>query len=214
MHEVAPGIWHWQTAHPDWGGEDGDDWWPEHVSSYAIDLGDEVLLFDPLGVPDELRGRATAVVLTAPYHERDARTLGLPVHTPPADTWQDWVEKFGIDPEKVRGMESEDLAWLRAGEGEGRFHGPGEWPFGITAYAGREDNDVLLWLPARNALICGDSLADFGDGLSIQLGGRKNVTKEQIAERLRRQLLGLPIEHVLPAHGLPTDKAAVETALG
>src|SRR5439155_14503372 len=49
---------------------------------------DDFLLFDPLSVPDELRERATAVVLTAPYHERDARRLGLPVHTPPADTWR------------------------------------------------------------------------------------------------------------------------------
>ena len=29
----------------------------------------------------------------------------------------------------------------RAGEGEGHFQEPGAWPFGITAYAGREDND-------------------------------------------------------------------------
>jgi hypothetical protein len=50
--------------------------------------------------------------------------LGLPVHTPPADTWEDWVEKFSVDPERVRGMESEDLAWLRAGECKGHFHGP------------------------------------------------------------------------------------------
>ena len=121
MREVRPGVWHWQAPHPDWS---KDEWWPEHVSSYGIQVGDEFLLFDPLSVPDELRDRATAVVLTAPYHERDARRLGLPVHTPPADTWEDWVEKFGVDPEGVRGMESDDLAWLRAGEGEGHFHGP------------------------------------------------------------------------------------------
>ena len=139
MHELRPGVWHWQSSHPAWNEE---EWWPELVSSYAIEAGDDVLLFDPLRVPDELRARATAVVLTAPYHERDARRLGLPVHTPPADTWEDWVEKFGIDPDRVRGMESEDLAWLRAGEGEGHFHGPGAWPFGISAYAGREDNDL------------------------------------------------------------------------
>ena len=122
MRELRPGVWHWQSPHPGWNEE---EWWPELVSSYGIELGDDFLLFDPLSVPDELRERATAVVLTAPYHERDARRLGLPVHTPPADTWQDWVEKFGIDPDRVRGMESEDLAWLRAGEGEGHFHGPG-----------------------------------------------------------------------------------------
>ena len=163
-------------------------------------------------MPDELRERATAVVLTAPYHERDARRLGLPVHTPPADTWQDWVEKFGIDPERVRGMESEDLAWLRAGELEGHFHGPGEWPFGIRAFAGREDNDLILWVPAAGAVVCGDSLSDFGDGLSVWLGGRKHVTKEQVVDRLR-PLLDLPVEHVLPAHGAPTGREALERAL-
>src|SRR3954462_1957712 len=190
MREVRPGVWHWQSPHPGW---DDEQWWPELVSSYAIDLGDDFVLFDPLSPPDALRERATAVVLTAPYHERDARGLGLPIHTPPADTWEDWVEKFGIDPEKVRGMESEDLAWLRAGEGEGHFHGPGEWPFGIQAFAGREGNDLILWMPAHAAVIHGDSLSGFGGGLAVQVGGRKPVTEEQVAERLR-PLLDLPVE--------------------
>jgi hypothetical protein len=210
MNELRPGIWHWQAEHPDWS---ADEEWDRRVSSYAIELGDELLLFDPLGVPDELRGRATAIVLTAPYHERDARSLGLPVHTPPADTWEDWVEKFKIDPEKVRGMESEDLAWLRAGEGEGHFHDPGEWPFGIEAFAGREDNDVVLWLPAVGALVTGDSLSDFdGNGLGIHLGGRKNVTEQDVIERLR-PVLDLPVELVLPAHGQPTDRSELERVL-
>ena len=87
-------------------------------------------MFDPLAVPEELRERATAVVLTAPYHERDARGLGLPIHTPPADTWEDWVEKYGVDPDKVRGMESEDIAWLRAAKGKDSSTA-WEWPFGI-----------------------------------------------------------------------------------
>jgi hypothetical protein len=209
MQELRPGVWHWQSPHPEWNEE---QWWPELVSSYAIDTGSEFLLFDPLAVPDELRERATAVVLTAPYHERDARKLGLPVHTPPADTWEDWVEKFGVDPEKVRGMESDDLAWLRAGELEGHFHGPGEWPFGIRAYAGREDNDLILWLPAVGALVCGDTISDFGDGMDIHLGGRTHVTKEQIVERLQ-PLLELPVELVLPAHGMPGDRTSLERAL-
>lgn len=209
MRELRPGIWHWQSPHPQW---EEDANWQREVSSYAIELGDDFLLFDPLEVPGELRKRATAVVLTAPWHERDARRLGLPIHTPPADTWEDWVEKFGVDPEQVRGMESEDLDWLRAGEGDGHFHGLGEWPFGIEAHAGREDNDLVLWLPAVNTVVSGDSLSDRGDGLGIQLGGRKNVTTEQVAERLR-PLLELPVELVLPAHGEPADRAALERAL-
>ena len=59
MREVRPGIWHWKSPHPAW---DEEQWWPELVSSYAIELGDDFLLFDPLSVPDELRERATAVV--------------------------------------------------------------------------------------------------------------------------------------------------------
>ncbi len=92
MQALRPGVWHWQSPHPAWNEE---QWWPHLVSSYGIEVGDDVLLFDPLSVSDEMRGRATAVVLTAPWHERDARQLGLPVHTPPADTWEDWVSKFG-----------------------------------------------------------------------------------------------------------------------
>ena len=204
VRELQPGLWHWRTPHPDW---TADTPWPQEVSSYGAELGDDFVLFDPLSVPDELRGRATAVVLTAPYHDRDARGLGLPVHAPPADTWEDWV-----DPDQVRGMESDDLAWLRAGEAEGHFHGPGPWPFGITAYAGREDNDLILWLASLNAIVTGDSLSDFGDGLDVQLGGRKHVTRDDVVQRLR-PVLDLPVELVLPAHGEPTDRAALERAL-
>jgi hypothetical protein len=209
MRELRAGVWHWQSPHPGW---DEERPWSERVSSYAIELGDDLLLFDPLAVPDQLRERATAVILTAPYHDRDARQLGLPVHTPPADTWEDWVQKFGVDPDRVRDMESDDLAWLRGGEGEGHFHGPGPWTFGIHAYAGREDNDLILWLPPINAIVTGDSLSDFGDGLNIQLGSRTHVTRDDVVRQLR-PLLDLPVELVLPAHGEPTDRAALEHAL-
>jgi hypothetical protein len=209
MRELRPGVWYWQSPHPDWNEEQS---WPELVSSYAIELGNDFLLFDPLSVPDELRERATGVVLTAPYHERDARRLGLPVHTPPADTWEDWVEKFGVDPDRVRGMQSDDLAWLRVGEAEGHFHGAGAWPFGVHAYAGREENDLILWLPSVGAIVTGDSLSDFGEGLDIQLGDRKHVTRDDVVQRLR-PLLDLPVELVLAAHGEPTDRAALERAL-
>jgi hypothetical protein len=82
----------------------------------------------------------------------------------------------------------------------------------MTAYAGREDNDLILWLPSINAIVTGDSLSDFGDGLSIQLGGRTHVTREDVARGLQ-PLLDLPIELVLPAHGEPMDRAALERVL-
>ena len=77
---------------------------------------------------------------------------------------------------------------------------------------GREDNDLILWLPSINAIVTGDSLSDFGEGLDIQLGGRKHVTRRDVVQRLR-PLLDLPVELVLPAHGEPTDRAALERVL-
>ena len=60
--------------------------------------------------------------------------------------------------------------------------------------------------------VTGDSLSNFGDGLDIQLGGRKHVTRDDVVRRLR-PLLDLPVELVLPAHGEPTDRAALERVL-
>src|SRR5262249_9546133 len=84
IRELRTGLWHWQAPHPEW---TPDQWWPQLVSSYALDDGARLLLFDPLGVPEELLAlageRETAIVLTAPWHERDARSLvqrlGAPV---------------------------------------------------------------------------------------------------------------------------------------
>ena len=71
----------------------------------------------------------------------------------------------------------------------------------------------MLWIESQRAVVAGDSLADFGDGIAIQPGWlRKKVTREQVAEGLR-PLLRLPVEVVLPAHGAPTDRAALEHAL-
>ena len=133
------------------------------------------------------------------------------MHTPPADTWQDWVDKFGVDPDQVRGMESEDLAWMRAGEGRGALPRPGPWPFGIPPYAGREDNDLVLWLPSINAIVSPatrspTSATDWASSWAVA----STSTRDDVAERLR-PLLELPVELVLPAHGEPADRAALES---
>src|SRR5215831_18509382 len=107
MREVVTGVWHWEAPHPDWAGvenealrqrlaalpEPPNDAARGVVSSYAIDDGERLLLFDPLAVPREVEelaaDRKTAVVLTCPWHERDteglAERLDAPVFTPPPD---------------------------------------------------------------------------------------------------------------------------------
>ena len=86
-------------------------------------------------------------------------------------------------------------------------------PFGVEALPGRERNDLVLWLEGRRALVVGDTLIDRGDGLVFPVDwANKGVPAEQILAGLR-PLLELPVELVLPTHGPPTDRAALERAL-
>src|ERR671915_180814 len=93
MRELAPGLWHWEAPHPAWSAEEP---WEKNVSSYAIDDGERLLLFDPIAPPTEIEAlaaeRETAIVLTAPWHERDTRRLverlDVPVYTPLPDSAQ------------------------------------------------------------------------------------------------------------------------------
>ena len=63
------------------------------------------------------------------------------------------------------------------------------------------------------AVVTGDALADFGRGFEVpEEVLQHGVTRDQVVEDLR-PLLGLPVELVLPAHGAPTDRAALERAL-
>ena len=190
------------------------------MSSYAIDDGERLLLFDPLAVPDALlalaREREPVIVLTAPWHERDAQELverlDAAVFAPPPDTAQDLIDKYGITAEQA-GDGSPDLEWLRSGGGNAHWYAAGDrLPIGIEAYAGREHNDLVLWIESVRAVVAGDSLADFGTGLALNEWLRGGVTREQVVEGLQ-PLLALPVEFVLPAHGAPTDRAALERAL-
>jgi glyoxylase-like metal-dependent hydrolase (beta-lactamase superfamily II) len=194
VHELQTGLWHWEAPHPDW--KPGADW-DQVVCSYAIDEGDRLLLFDPLApssLVDELTaGRETAIVLTCPWHERDARSLaerlGAPLYVPPPDEG---------DPNPV----------------EGRVFSAGDrLPVGVEAFPGMEPNDLVLWVESRRALVAGDTLIDRGHGLEFPADwANKGVPPEQILETLR-PLLELPVELVLPTHGAPTDRAALERAL-
>jgi glyoxylase-like metal-dependent hydrolase (beta-lactamase superfamily II) len=156
-----------------------------------------LLLFDPLAPPglvDELAAeRETAIVLTCPWHRRDAQSLaerfGAPLFVPPPDEG---------DPNPVEGQV------FRAGD---------RLPVGVEAFPGMEPNDLVLWVDSRRALVVGDTLIDRGNGLEFPADwANTGVPPEQILEALR-PLLELPVELVLPTHGAPTDRAALERAL-
>jgi glyoxylase-like metal-dependent hydrolase (beta-lactamase superfamily II) len=219
VRELRPGLWHWSAPHPDWVPSEP---WNQNVSSYAMDDGERLLLFDPLAVPAALEalaaGRETAIVLTAPWHERDSESLvallGVPVYTPLPDTAEDLMREYEITAEQA-GSGSPDLTWLvRENKGEVRpFTAGDRLPVGVDVYPGQKPNDTVLWVESHRAVVAGDTLADFGKGPTINPRWiRKNMTREQVAEGLR-PLLELPVEHLLATHGGPHDRAALERAL-
>jgi glyoxylase-like metal-dependent hydrolase (beta-lactamase superfamily II) len=217
VRELQPGLWHWEAPHPEWRATEP---WSENVSSYAIDDGERLLLFDPLSVPAEIEeraaGRETAIVLTAPWHERDAQSLverlGVPVYTPRPDTADDILRMFGVTMEQ--GWVSTDVRWLVDGEGEAHWYAAGDrLPVGVEAFPGQKRNDLVLRVESHHAVVAGDTLADLGEGPQINprwlVAG---VTREQVVEGLR-PLLEQPVEHLLETHGGPFDRAALERAL-
>jgi hypothetical protein len=203
VHELRPGVWHWQAPHPEW---DPSEPWREVVSSHAIDDGERLLVFDPIAPPSELLelagSRDTAIVLTGPWHERDSQmlveALGVPVYTPAPDKG------------------SPDVAWLLVDhKGEGHVYAvDGDLPPGIdAAFTGRQWNDLVLWIERVRALVIGDTLADFGNGLEIpETWVSPRETRAQVAERLR-PVLDLPIDIVFAAHAEPAGPDALERAL-
>jgi hypothetical protein len=60
-------------------------------------------------------------------------------------------------------------------------------PFGIEVFAGRQSNDLLIWVESRRPLICGDTLVDFGGGLEIHDEWLwDGVTRDQVVRRCAR----------------------------
>jgi hypothetical protein len=181
---LPEGVHHWTATHPEWKGP---------VSAYALDDGERLVLIDPIAVPDEARAlfdaREVITVLTSAWHERDAASLGFPVWAPAPDRPEDELvpaTRYAV----------------------------GETVFGLEAYPGREGElDLVLWSERFRAVIAGDTLIDLGDGLKIPARWLpKGVTVGQVAAGLR-PLLDKPVEFVLPTHGEPTDRAALERAL-
>ena len=197
VREVRTGVWHWEARHPEWNER---QWWGPLVSSYAIDDGSRLLLFDPLAPPPEIEKlteeRETAIVLTCPWHRRDAQVLanryGAPLYVPPPDDG---------DQSPVDGTV---------------FRGGDRLPIGVEVFPGMEPNDLLLWIESHRALVAGDTLQDRGDGLQFLGDLANNVPGEVAAEAIlegMRPLLALPVEIVLLTHGAPADRAALERAL-
>jgi glyoxylase-like metal-dependent hydrolase (beta-lactamase superfamily II) len=81
---------------------------------------------------------------------------------------------------------------------------PGEgWDEVVSSYA-IEDGERL---------VAGDTLVDRGNGLELSVDWLPEGETREHALAALRPLLELPVELVLPTHGAPADRAALERAL-
>jgi hypothetical protein len=195
MLETRPGVYFWQARHPEWVPDDG---WDEVVSSYALDDGEQLLIVDPLEPPPELEElasrRRTVIMLTCQWHRRDAEQLAerfsAPIYVPPPNP--------DDDDEPVHGTR----------------YAPGDrLPAGVEALRGLDETDLVLWCEYHRAVVAGDALVDRGEGLVLPLDWAEKRGGPGPIRRALEPLLQRDVEVVLPTHGLPTDRDALEHAL-
>jgi len=197
VRDVAPGLWLWRLAHPDW--EEGGDWSPE-VSSFAVESRGERILLDPLAPPPSARAawdrveafRPQVAVVLKPDHVRDV------------DLFVRWygVRAFGPQLYWRGDVPRTELEAVRPGS---------ELPGGLCPlYDGRGMAETPVFLPEQRALV-------FADALTAPEGELRVWSTPWHAERTLpalRAMLELPFEHVLVSHGEPVHtRADFEAAL-
>lgn len=193
--DVAPGLWIWRLSYPGWHEGAG---WPEVVTSTCVESGGAVAVLDALAPPEgsEIWARLderppTLAVVLKPDHVRD---VDLFVRRYGCRAFGPWLfERQNIPETELEPIE------------------PGsELPGGLRAlYDGRGRNETPLWLPEQRALV-------FADGLT-GADGELRIWETPHLDRARpalRELLELPFELVIVAHGEPVhDRDAFERAL-
>jgi glyoxylase-like metal-dependent hydrolase (beta-lactamase superfamily II) len=195
LRDVAPGLWLWRSAHPNWSPP-----WDPLASSFCVHAGGEIVVIDPLAPPadaGEVWARLdadppTVVVVLNPHHIRDVDLF---------------VERYGARACGPRLFFRDDIPRTELEPIEAETIVPGGL---IAVDDGRGRNETPLWLPEHRALVFADDVRGTPDGLRIW-------DVPWYAQRTlpaMRALLELPFERVLASHGDPVhDRAAFERAL-
>lgn len=209
VQELAPGLWRWTAAHPEWT-EDAE--WPRDVGCVYVETAGTVVLIDPL-VPTDVNARATflehlaadverngkpvAILLTLPWHVRSAAELA---ERHGAEVWASSATAEQVDGVVTRPFEPAEIL-----------------PGGVIGIDAQREGETMYWLPEHRALVPGDSLLGDGEGgLRIPPDSWFEDTPATDFKLALRGLLDLPIERVLVSHGEPVlagGLAAVARAL-
>ena len=168
---------YWLAPHPDWTPEEN---WPEGVMCARYEAEDSVVLVDPQLWPDgddaflSLGERPVRVLLTSPWHERDALLFvdryGASVWAPPQARW------------KGPSLKTTD-----------------EVPAGIEVFEpDADDNQALFIFSEQRTLFTGDVFSGTGGRFHVFLDEQTDYAV--FLDSLAR-LADMPIDRVLIAHG-------------
>jgi glyoxylase-like metal-dependent hydrolase (beta-lactamase superfamily II) len=201
IREVRPGLGYWTAPHPQWKGATS---WPEEVGCVYYEAADSLVLIDPLlprgwetsfletlDLEVERLGQPVAVLLTAPWHARDAASV---------------AERYGT------------VVWAHPDARERlRFESQsGPLPDGLESFSpgGVQEGDVAFYIRPHRALVVAEFFLGVDGGLQVL---PSPALRDWAAfEASLRSLLDWPIEHVLVSHGEPVigdGRQRIEDAL-
>jgi glyoxylase-like metal-dependent hydrolase (beta-lactamase superfamily II) len=188
LREIRPGLRYWTAPHPQWKGATD---WPEEVGCVYYEAPGSLVLVDPLLPRREKQSflaaldreverleRPVSVLLTAPWHARDAASL--------AQRYGTVVWAHPVARERLR---------FRSASGP--------LPDGIETFipAGVREGDVAFYIRPHRALVVAEFFMGIEDGLRVC---PPPALEDRTAFHASlRSLLDLPIDHVLVSHGEP-----------
>ena len=188
MRDVAPGLRYWTAPHPQWNGATD---WPEEVGCVCYEAADALALIDPLlprGEEERFLAaldrdvarldRPVAVMLTAPWHKRDAAAIANRYGTtvwahPAAHARLPFKAQAGPLPDGVE-----------------TFSADGVW-----------EGDVAFYIRPHRALVVAEFFMGIDGGLRVCPSPA--LQDRDAFEKSLQALLQWPIDHVLAGHGEP-----------
>ena len=197
--QLADGLWRWTARHPDWHPcEFGSE-----VASFALTVGDETVLLDPLLPPepeavldlvDRELGDHLAILITVPYHVRSSEEI--------RHRFRGQVETTIWGHPACRKRLSENAGFRPFEPGD-------ELPAGASAHRiGKpRRHEMPFYLPSHRALVFGDAVAEVDGELRVWSDRRVDAEVSRFyRDRFNptlEPLLELDFDRVLVTHGQP-----------
>ena len=197
--KLADGLWRWTARHPEW--HPGE--WGSEVASFALGVGDDLLLIDPLQPPapepvqaliEQLLGQRLAIFITIPYHVRSSEELWRRFRSRAETTiWGHPAAAKRLE-DRSAFNEIEPGAKLPAGASAHRIGRPRRY-------------EMPLHLPSHRAIAFGDAIVEVHGRLRVWSDRRVDADVERFyRERFNptlEPLLELEPRRVFVTHGEP-----------